>query len=48
MKLMKPLAILSASAALVLTGCVTDPTTGQQHVSKTAMYAWVLLQHAAS
>ena len=38
MKLMKPLAILSASAALVLTGCVTDPTTGQQHVSKTAMY----------
>lgn len=38
MQWIKPLAVLTAASALALSGCVTDPTTGQQHVSKTAMY----------
>lgn len=38
MAIIKPLAALSVAAAMVLTGCVTDPATGQQHVSKTALY----------
>ena len=38
MQFSKSLAIIGATAALALSGCVTDPTTGQQHMSKTAMY----------
>lgn len=38
MSVFKPLAALSTAAAMILTGCMTDPTTGQQHVSKTALY----------
>ena len=38
MQFSKSLAAIGATAALALSGCVTDPTTGQQHVSKTAMY----------
>lgn len=38
MKKTTALTVLSACAALALGGCVTDPTTGQQQLSKTAMY----------
>ena len=38
MQFSKSLAAIGATAALALSGCVTDPTTGQQHMSKTAMY----------
>ena len=38
MKMLKPLTLLAASAALMLSGCVTDPVTGQQKMSKTAVY----------
>lgn len=38
MNLLKPLTLLATSSILVLTGCVTDPYTGQQKASKTAMY----------
>lgn len=36
--MMKPLTILTVAAALTLSGCVTDPVTGQQTISKTALY----------
>lgn len=36
--MMKPLTILAVAAALTLSGCVTDPVTGQQTISKTALY----------
>lgn len=35
---MKLLTLMLASGALLLGGCVTDPRTGQQTMSKTAMY----------
>lgn len=38
MHVIKPLAALSAATTLALTGCMTDPVTGQQHISKTALY----------
>ena len=38
MKMLKPLSLLAVSAAMVLSGCVTDPVTGQQKASKTALY----------
>lgn len=38
MTIMKPLAALAAATTLALTGCVTDPSTGQTHASKTAVY----------
>lgn len=38
MKLLKPFTVLTATSALMLSGCVTDPVTGQQKMSKTAMY----------
>ena len=38
MNLLKPLTVLATSSILVLTGCVTDANTGQQKMSKTAMY----------
>ena len=38
MKLLKPLTIAVLAAPLALAGCVTDPTTGQQTASKTAVY----------
>lgn len=38
MTIMKPLAALLASTTLVLTGCITDPNTGERHASKTAVY----------
>lgn len=38
MKLMKSLTVSATAATLALTGCVTDPATGQQKMSKTAMY----------
>ncbi|MCS4532759.1 OmpA family protein [Neisseria montereyensis] len=38
MKMLKPLTVLATASALVLAGCVTDPATGQQRASKTAMY----------
>ncbi len=38
MKLLKPLTALAVTSAMALTGCVTDPSTGQQTMSKTAMY----------
>ncbi|MDF7676851.1 OmpA family protein [Neisseriaceae bacterium ESL0693] len=38
MSIFKPLAVFSTVAAFTLAGCVTDPTTGQQKVSKTALY----------
>lgn len=39
MSIFKPLAVFSTIAAFTLTGCVTtNPTTGQQQISKTALY----------
>ncbi|MDO5685811.1 MAG: OmpA family protein [Neisseria sp.] len=38
MKAIKGITVLATAAALALSGCVTDPTTGQQTISKTAMY----------
>lgn len=38
MKFLKPLTVAALSIPLALTGCVTDPVTGQQTASKTAMY----------
>ncbi|MDO4640455.1 MAG: OmpA family protein [Neisseria sp.] len=38
MKFIKTLTILATASAMALSGCVTDPTTGQQKMSKTAMY----------
>lgn len=38
MKMLKPLTVLATVSALALAGCVTDPVTGQQRASKTAMY----------
>ncbi len=38
MKIIKGLPLVVAAAALALSGCVTDPVTGQQQLSKTAMY----------
>ncbi|QEY26849.1 OmpA family protein [Neisseria zalophi] len=38
MKMLKPLTVLATASALALAGCVTDPVTGQQRASKTAMY----------
>ncbi|WP_037585793.1 OmpA family protein [Stenoxybacter acetivorans] len=38
MKLTQSLPVLLAAASLALSGCVTDPTTGQQSISKTALY----------
>lgn len=38
MQLSKSLLTLTTAAALALSGCVTDPVTGQQTISKTALY----------
>ncbi len=38
MKFLKPLTVIATVIPLALTGCVTDPVTGQQSASKTAMY----------
>ena len=38
MKFLKPLTVIATAIPLALTGCVTDPVTGQQSASKTAMY----------
>ena len=38
MKLLKPISLAAACAAMLLSGCVTNPTTGQQQISKTALY----------
>ena len=37
MKFLKPLTVIATAIPLALTGCVTDPVTGQQSASKTAM-----------
>ena len=38
MAIMKPLAVILATTTWALTGCVTDPNTGERHASKTAVY----------
>ena len=38
MKFLKPLTVIATAIPLALTGCVTDPATGQQSTSKTAMF----------
>ena len=38
MKLMKTTTLVALTAALALSGCVTDATTGQNKISKTALY----------
>ncbi len=38
MRIVKQLSVLSLAAVIGLTGCVTDPQTGQQKLNKTAMY----------
>ncbi|MDO4693163.1 MAG: OmpA family protein [Eikenella sp.] len=38
MQASKSLLVLTTAAALALSGCVTDPVTGQQTISKTALY----------
>ena len=38
MNLIKPMTALAAAAVFALSGCVTDPVTGQQSISKTALY----------
>lgn len=37
MAFMKPLAAFVAASTLALTGCITDPNTGERHASKTAV-----------
>ena len=38
MKFLKPLTVATLAIPLALTGCVTDPVSGQRNASKTAMY----------
>jgi len=38
MKLFKSLTVAALAIPLALTGCVTDPVSGQRNTSKTAMY----------
>ena len=38
MRVFKSMTVAATIAALGLSGCITDPSTGQQHMSKTAMY----------
>ena len=38
MNLFKPMTLAAACAAMLLSACVTNPTTGQQQISKTALY----------
>lgn len=38
MSIMKKFSVLSLASIVALTGCVTDPQTGQQKLNKTAMY----------
>ena len=38
MKLLKSLTVAALAIPLALTGCVTDPVSGQRNTSKTAMY----------
>ena len=38
MNILKPLTVTVLAAPLALAGCVTDPVTGQQSASKTAVY----------
>ena len=38
MNILKPLTVAVLAAPLALSGCVTDPVTGQQSASKTAVY----------
>lgn len=38
MKFLKPLTVAALAIPLALAGCVTDPVSGQQSASKTAMY----------
>ena len=38
MKFLKPLTVAALAIPLALTGCVTDPVSGQRNASKTAMY----------
>ena len=38
MKFLKPLTVAALAIPLALTGCVTDPVSGQRNTSKTAMY----------
>ena len=38
MNILKPLTVAVLAAPLALAGCVTDPVTGQQSASKTAVY----------
>ena len=38
MKLLKSLTVAALAIPLALTGCVTDPVSGQRNASKTAMY----------
>lgn len=38
MKVLKPLTVAALAIPLALTGCVTDPVSGQRNTSKTAMY----------
>jgi len=51
MNILKPLTVAVLAAPLALAGCVTDPVTGQQSASKTAVYglggAAVVLEEAA-
>lgn len=41
MKNLKSLTAITAVSAMIISGCVTDPTTGQQTISKTALYGGV-------
>ena len=36
--MMKRLTVLTLAATFALNGCVTDPVTGQQTISKTALF----------
>lgn len=41
MTLLKSAAVIATASALALSGCVTNPHTGQQNVSKTAAYSTI-------
>ena len=48
MKFLKPLTVIATAIPLALTGCVTDPVTGQQSASKPPCTAWAVRPFAAS
>ena len=41
MSMFKSMPVIAMASSMALSGCVTDPSTGQQHMSKSAMYSGI-------